>query len=491
MISKIKTLLLEEIKTSLDGIDLYELYREMPYSFILDSTLLDHHRGRFSFMGGDPFLIFKSKNNKIEIIKDGQTTTYKGDPFNELRALMLQYRIDPDLKSNDQEPIIPFRGGAIGYFGYEMRTLIENLPSTGIDDLNLPDCYFVFMDSVMIIDHISKKKYYSKIIREEFSQNIDQMFKQEINKIKNKINALMENPYHSKMALPSFNEIKKEVFSPEIKPVISKEDYLKKILLAKNFISRGDVYEICLSQRFNQTFSGNPYQLFKELRKINPAPFSCFINFPEVKIISSSPERFLKLDGHRWAESRPIKGTRPRGQNPLHDRKLYNELLSSPKDQAENMMIVDLVRNDFGKLCLPYSIKVTELMKIEKYSTVYQMVSNIIGRLKKEYDSFDLIKACFPGGSMTGTPKIRAMEIIDQLEPIQRGIYSGSIGYLDFSGPFDLNIVIRTIFIKGKESFFNVGGAIVADSDPEEEFQETIDKALALRMALQRVGSYQ
>jgi aminodeoxychorismate synthase component I len=253
----------------------------------------------------------------------------------------------------------------------------------------------------------------------------------------------------------------------------------------KDCIAAGEVYQVCMTHRLESPLeNASAWDLYCALREINPAPFAGFLKFPEVEVVSSSPERFLKLDRDRLAESRPIKGTRPRGKTTVEDERLRNELFSSAKDRAENVMIVDLVRNDFGRVCRYGSVRVRDFLAVEPYATVFQMVSTVEGRLAEELDRFDLIRACFPGGSMTGAPKIEAMKIIDRLEPVARGIYSGAIGYLDFSGAMDLGMVIRTILVKDGQCFYHVGGGIVADSDPQAEYVETQDKARALIKAI-------
>ncbi|MCK4262328.1 aminodeoxychorismate synthase component I, partial [bacterium] len=261
------------------------------------------------------------------------------------------------------------------------------------------------------------------------------------------------------------------------------EGYLNAVRRAKDYIGKGDIYQVNLSQRFSADFSTPPYELYKRLRSINPAPFASFLNFDGVAIVGASPERFLRLRGGK-VETRPMKGTRPRGKSLEEDSKLREELLQSEKDKAELVMIVDLERNDLGKVCEYGSVQVTESRTLEPYATVFQTTATIEGRLREGKDSVDLLKATFPGGSITGAPKVRAMEIIDELEPTKRGIYTGSIGYLSFSGALDLNIVIRTFILKDGRAYFQVGGGIVADSCPEAEYEETLDKAKALFLAV-------
>jgi para-aminobenzoate synthetase component 1 len=262
------------------------------------------------------------------------------------------------------------------------------------------------------------------------------------------------------------------------------EEYIKAVDRVREYIAAGDVFQVNLSQRFEANLKVSPYELFRRLRQVNPAPFASYLNFGEVTIASASPERFLKVQGD-LVETRPIKGTRPRGRDLAEDESLAQELLHSIKDKAENVMIVDLERNDLGRVCRYGSIKVTELAILETFPTVFHLTSTVVGRLRQGESNIDLLKATFPGGSITGAPKIRAMEIIDELEPTKRSVYTGSIGYLGFDGDIDLNIVIRTFLIKKDKAYFQVGGGIVYDSNPQAEYIETLDKAKALIQALQ------
>jgi para-aminobenzoate synthetase component 1 len=268
-----------------------------------------------------------------------------------------------------------------------------------------------------------------------------------------------------------------------LKPNFTHEAYLEAVAKAREFICAGDIFQVNLSQRFETESAAPPYELYKRLRQINPAPFANYFNFDGVSVIGASPERFLKLRGD-MVETRPIKGTKPRGKTPEADRALAESLIQSRKDRAENIMIVDLERNDIGRVCRYGSVKVTELAILETYPTVFHLTSTVVGQLREGKDRIDLLKATFPGGSITGAPKVRAMEIIDELEPTRRGIYTGSLGYLGFGGDMDLNIVIRTIVIKDGKAYFQVGGAIVYDSEPESEYIETLDKGRALMRAL-------
>ncbi len=261
------------------------------------------------------------------------------------------------------------------------------------------------------------------------------------------------------------------------------QGYLRAVEAVREYIASGDIFQVNLSQRFEGDLPLPPYEIYQHLRNINPAPFAAYLDFDEVIVLSASPERFLKVEGDR-VETRPMKGTRPRGSSVAEDEALARELQSSTKDKAENVMIVDLERNDLGRVCRFGTVKVRELWTLEKYATVFQLTSCVEGRLSHDKNRIDLLKACFPGGSITGAPKVRAMEIIDELEPTRRGIYTGSIGYLSFNGAMDLNIAIRTILVKNGKVYFQVGGGIIYDSEPEAEYRETLDKAKALFQAL-------
>jgi para-aminobenzoate synthetase component 1 len=268
-----------------------------------------------------------------------------------------------------------------------------------------------------------------------------------------------------------------------LKSNFSHEEYLRAVENVREYIRAGDIFQVNLSQRFEADLSIPPYELYQRLRKINPAPFASYLDFDGVSVVGASPERFLKVQGD-WVETRPIKGTRPRGKSAAEDRALADELLASIKDRAENVMIVDLERNDLGRVCRYGTVRVTELAILETYPTVFHLTSTVKGRLCEDKDRIDLLKATFPGGSITGAPKVRAMEIIDELESTRRSVYTGSIGYLSFSGEMDLNIVIRTFLVKGGRAYFQVGGGIIYDSEPEAEYVETLDKARALIQAL-------
>jgi len=420
--------------------------------------------GRYSFIGVDPFLMIKSQGNKVTLEEDGKIKIIDGNPLDILQGKLNLYKIEREK--------IPFVGGGVGYFSYELAHLVENLPNTVIKDVNIPEMVMGFYDGIIIIDHKYDKKYIGAI---GFKENIEEI----IHKIEDSI-----KQYKNKLKVKGANEQgEKNLKDKTISSNMTKEYYLSSIKKLKKYIYSGDIYQVNFTQRFECDFEGDPIQLYKNLKSINPAPFAAYLDFGGGKIISSSPERFIRLtDG--IIETRPMKGTRPRGKSKLEDEKLKIELINSEKDRAELLMIVDLMRNDISRVAKTGSVKVTELFHLEEYATVLQMVATIKGKLKDSLSTIDIIKATFPGGSITGAPKIRAMEIIDELETTTRNIYTGSIGYIGFDGDMDMNIAIRTIILKDKKAYFQVGGGIVWDSDPHEEYEESLVKGCALVKAL-------
>ncbi len=447
----------EELRVSFSSIEAFESLRDEPHSFLLDSCIVDGKLGRYSFLGANPFLILRSKGRRVELIQGGKREYFRGNPLLSLQSILNQYQIDPLIT-------LPLPCGGVGYLSYELRHLMERLPSKALDDMNLPDCYLCFYDEMVIFDHMEERTYLASLnLPHQGSHSLKE---------------------HLMGSSPTSEEGQSLQFSEApLQSNFTKEDYIRAIEKAKDYIRAGEIYQVNLSQRFSCELPLPPWELYRRLRMLNPAPFAAYLNFDGATILSSSPERFLKVSG-RGVQTRPIKGTRPRGRTIEGDERMAKELLRSSKDRAELVMIVDLERNDLGRVCEYGSVRVTEPVVLERYSTVFHTVATIEGKLKEGKDRIDLLKATFPGGSITGAPKIRSMEIIDELEPTQRGIYTGSIGYLSFDGGMDLNIVIRTIVVKGNKLYFQVGGGIVADSDPEEEYQETLDKAKALIQAL-------
>ncbi|MBI4301563.1 MAG: aminodeoxychorismate synthase component I [Chloroflexi bacterium] len=454
--------IIEEIDTPLDAAQAFAFFQGRPYSFWLDSGMDPEKLGRYSFLGSDPFLIMRSRGQEITLIQGEGVERLVGNPFLVLRELMSRYSLEPEGPAP-----VPFLGGAVGYLSYDLASFIERLPSTAVDDLQLPECYFAFYDTVLAYDNQMDKTYIVTI------EQRDGRAKCRIEELKLRLASLP----------PSTAPVANTNLNGELTSNFTHQGYLKAVEAAKEYIKAGDIFEVNLSQRLETPLLLPPYELYRRLRRINPAPFACYLNFPEVAVVSASPERFLLRRGDT-VETRPIKGTRPRGRNQEEDIALAQELMESIKDRAEHIMIVDLERNDLGRVCLYGTVRVRELMALESYATVFHLTSTVEGKLEPGRDAIDLLLATFPGGSITGAPKVRAMEIIDELEPTKRSIYTGSIGYISFNGDLDLNIAIRTILVKEGKAYFQVGGAVVYDSDPQAEYQETLDKAKALLQAL-------
>lgn len=455
-------MIIKKIDTKLNSFEIYSIFKNKNRSFFLDSGMDTEKLGKYSFIGFDPIEEVECKDYKITLTKENKTSILKGDPFEELKNIMDRYK----LKYNGE---IPFIGGAVGTFSYDLCHYIEKLPRNAVDDVNFPDLSLGIFDGIIAIDHQKQETYIIAIGFKEDPKDIVKRIETQI--IENEKKGIVIELIESKIK-PDFNS-----------NFCSKESYKDSIEKVRSYIETGDVYQVNLTQRFESKIDITPFELYAKLRHINPAPFASYMDLGEFKIVSSSPERFIKIkDG--IIETRPIKGTINRGTTPEEDKKNREQLCNSEKDKAELLMIVDLERNDLSKVAKIGTVKVTELFHLEEYSTVYHLVSTVKAEIKKGVDSVDCIKATFPGGSITGAPKIRSMEVIDELEPTQRNIYTGAIGYIGFNGDTDLNIVIRTVLCKENKVYFQVGGGITWDSDPELEYQETLHKAKAMMDAI-------
>ncbi|HWR43333.1 aminodeoxychorismate synthase component I [Sporomusa sp.] len=461
------TPIIREITIALPAAEVFALFAQQPYSVFLDSGVDTSGMGRYSFIARDPFLLFSSKGQTIHIEDKSGRRTFDGNPFDELKRLLTIY------KTQKLPGLPPLTGGIIGYFGYDMGYLLEIIPGLSTDDLNNPDCFFGFYDTVLIFDHHTGTAYIASTGFPE--QNELARCKRAEARIDELAGLIAEAK-----PLP---EPKPQIPEGEYQSNFTREGHCAMVQQGIDYIAAGDIFQVNLTQRFNAKVTVPPYELYRYLRHINPAPFASYLNFGEVIVASASPERYL-LVTDKMVETRPIKGTRPRGNDPESDRMLREELLASEKDRAELVMIIDLERNDLGRVCEFGSVRVPDLIRLEQYATVFHLVSTVVGKLAEGKDIIDLVSASFPGGSITGAPKVRAMEIIDELESVRRSIYTGSIGYIDFNGDADLNIVIRTFIIKGDRAYYQVGGGIIADSVPELEYEESLDKARALMRAL-------
>jgi para-aminobenzoate synthetase component 1 len=464
--------LIEEIPTPLAAHEAFEPFHGYRYSFFLDSGMDPQRLGRYSFIGNDPFLVMTSRGNQVTLMRQDEQQIERGNPFDVLGRLLETYRLD-----SFPAPI-PFWGGAVGYLSYDLCHFVERLPSTAIDDLQLPESYFAFYDAILAFDNLEGKAYIVSTGFPELGESRRlKRAKVRLEQIKGWLSS--SSPPTPEADFRSAEGKAKAVLKSNFTP----EGYMKAVDRVREYIAAGDVFQVNISQRFETDLTTPPYELYRRLRQINPAPFASYLNFDEVTIVSASPERFLRVDGD-WVETRPIKGTRPRGKDSVADAMLAEELTQSSKDRAENVMIVDLERNDLGRVCQYGTVRVTELAILETFPTVFHLTSTVVGRLCSNKNRIDLLKATFPGGSITGAPKVRAMEIIDELEPTRRSVYTGAIGYLSFGNSLDLNIVIRTFLIKDGKAYFQVGGAIIYDSNAEAEYVETLDKAKALIQAL-------
>jgi len=483
MVIKNRYPLIEEVFTPLTASELFELIKDRPYSFFLDSGMDPQRLGRYSFLGSEPFLVMNSRGSEINLIRGQEHEVQHGNPFDALGKLLEVYKLD-----HCPAPV-SFLGGAVGYFSYDLCHFIERLPSTAIDDLKLPGSYFAFYDTIVAFDHLEGKVYLVATGFPEMEEG--QRLRRARMRLEEMKDWLHATSPSQEASLPRRERLGEGEFQPAqenreilIKSNFTPEEYVKAVNKVREYIAAGDVFQVNLSQRFEADLKIPPYELYKRLRIVNPAPFASYLNFPGVAIVSASPERFLKVQGD-LVETRPIKGTRPRGRDPVEDERLAHELIHSAKDRAENLMIVDLERNDLGRVCHYGTVKVTELAILETFPTVFHLTSTVMGRLRRGKSNIDLLKATFPGGSITGAPKVRAMEIIDEMEPTKRSVYTGSVGYLSFNEDMDINIVIRTFLIKEGKAYFQVGGGIIYDSDSEAEYMETLDKAKALIRALQ------
>lgn len=442
---------IKEISTRLNPLEIYNIFKEEKNNIFLDSSKEDKSLSKYSFIGLNPFLNFYSSGNKSYI--NGKEMS--GEPFNVLEGLIKKYEIKIESE-------IPLLAGSMGYISYDTGRILEELPNTALEDFQIPDMKFIFYNNIIIFDIINNKVFITDLgIENNRIREIEDRISYGTNVIEEEVKS-SNNKFYSNF---------------------TKEEYKNSVKNLKDYISCGDVYIANMTQRFYCNNNEDSFEIYKKLRTINKAPFSSFMNFEDFQIISSSPERFIQIKGHH-VHTRPIKGTRPRGYNEKTDYENKEELLNSEKDKAELLMVVDLERNDLSKVCKPHSVKVTELFKLEEYATVFHLVSTIEGVLKENISTVRCIKECFPGGSITGTPKIRAMEIIEELEGLKRNIYTGSIGYFDFRGNADFNIVIRTIVKKNNKAYFGVGGGITCESVEEEEYNETLDKAKALMRVL-------
>ncbi len=464
----------EERAPALDPARLYKSwFEDKPDSFLFESGKGENPTARFSIMG--------ASNGQRALVKcphKEPSGNGSSGPDNALQQTLDRLSQDQTGQAFDYVP--HFWGGWVGYLAYETGRVFEDLPLKNVGEPDLPDVYFVQADRVVVYDHENEILKYIIAASTE-KENGYQVCLDEINAFWTWFHDEFTNQLEG-------DEVEKLYCADSsngssLKSNLTQSEYVKIVNRAKTYIAEGDIYQANLAQRFVGDYTGEPFDLFLKLRALNPSPFSGYLKFDDFAIVSSSPERLFRVDGSDL-ETRPIAGTRPRGATPEADQRLSAELFLSAKEKAEHLMLVDLERNDMGRVCRFGTVEVTEFMALEQYSHVSHIVSNVRGQLKPQTAPTDIIKALFPGGTITGCPKIRCMEIIDELEPHRRGPYSGSFGYIGFGPYMDFNIVIRTILVKNGKAYFHVGAGIVADSIPEKEYQETLDKAAAMMHVL-------
>ncbi len=468
--------------------------REARYSFLLESVEGGETIARYTFAGANPVEVFRARGRECSLESQGagpglapRTATRRGmqirenfigNPIEELRRLTKRFH---PVRVPGLPPLI---SGAIGYCAYDMVRLIERIPATGRDDLGLDDCVMMFYLGLLVFDHVQHRLW---IIRNVFTEGGAPGTRSEKSALREKYDSAVREIERTRrlleQPLPAQRRPKRHR-GLRFRSNMSKQHFVAGVRKAKAYIRAGDIFQVVPSQRFSADISADPFEIYRALRVVNPSPYLCFLRLDDVSVVCSSPEMLVKVQG-RDAFYSPIAGTEPRGRDEREDRALEAKLRADPKERAEHIMLVDLGRNDLGRVCEYGSVKVERLMFVERYSHVMHLVSTLRGKLREGVDCFDALMACFPAGTLSGAPKIRAMEIIDELEPTRRGIYAGAILYLDFSGNLDSCIALRTLVAKNGRAYVQAGSGIVADSVPEREFQESVNKARALVTAVE------
>jgi aminodeoxychorismate synthase component I len=469
-----------------------EALRPRGHASLLESARVSERTGRYSFVTAEPYLIFRSQGENVELClpatpagKYGRRATVNKKPLLKLRELLSNYRTERI------EGLPPFTGGAVGFFSYDFVRQFEAVPQQAKRDLDIPEAYFVFVDLVVAFDHIQNRSWIivNPGAREQemgFRRPDPDQWERLYDEAAARLSATKEELRARSQQVPSAASGTGSG-QMHLEPNMPREDFEAMVLRCKEYIAAGDIYQANLSQRFTADIGAvDPLHLYQVLRGINPSPFAAFLDFEGLQLVSSSPERLVRLV-KGVADTRPIAGTRRRGSDSTETRGLSAELLTNEKERAEHIMLLDLERSDLGRVCDYGTVLVDELMVVEDYSHVIHIVSNVRGTLSPGKDACDLIRAVFPGGTITGVPKVRCMEIIDELEPVARGPYTGSIGYLANTGDMDMNIIIRTFVVKDQQAHVQVGAGIVADSVPQREYEETLEKAEALKRAIEQL----
>jgi len=441
------------------------------YGFLLESIEGGEKWGRYTFLGSSPAVVIRGRDNWVEIVEGGEVDRFEvSDPLNYIRDYMARYQ-------PVEVPGIPrFFGGAVGYLGYDAVRHFEALPDKNPCGIDTYDAYFIITDTILIFDSLSQKIKVVSNAHLDGNTPPDAAYAEAIAKIEGIIGRL-KKPL---AATPKAPAAAKASLASNVK----REEFESWVTRAKEYVRTGDIIQVVLSQRFSGELSVDPFDIYRALRTLNPSPYMFFLRLDETLVVGASPEVMVRKEGE-LVELRPIAGTRPRGASPAADEELANDLLADPKERAEHVMLVDLGRNDLGRVCKTGSVKVSELMVVERYSHVMHIVSNVQGELSPEHDAFDVVRATFPAGTLSGAPKVRAMEIIDELEGVRREVYGGAVGYFSYSGNMDMAIAIRTLVVKDGKVHLQAGAGIVADSDPAAEYLETVNKAKAVVKAIE------
>ncbi|HHP1117381.1 aminodeoxychorismate synthase component I [Bacillus cereus group sp. MYBK163-2] len=445
-------------------LDFFKQYKFLSQGKSQHILLESGRGGRYNIVGLNPVAVIRGKDETLHISESGKETIKRGNPLDLMQEYMEQWKTD----YNPEYP--PFQGGAIGYFSYDCIRYIEKLPSLAEDDINIPDIFFLLFDDVFVYDQKEQVLWVITHYVDKYEEA-----KERLNEWKS-------------LWMTEAPEVTVPFESPEKKSeavAFTEAGFMKAVECIQEYIGAGDVFQVNLSTRQERTLQTHPLEIYTSLREINPSPYMGYLELGDFQIVSGSPELLIKKQGTE-VSTRPIAGTRSRGADEQEDEELARELIENEKERAEHVMLVDLERNDLGRVCKYGTVEVDEFMVIEKYSHVMHIVSNVRGEVEEDKDAFDLVKAVFPGGTITGAPKIRTMEIIEELEPVRRGIYTGSIGWIGYSGDTELNIVIRTLLAKDGKAHVQAGAGIVIDSNPENEYKESLKKAIALWSAKER-----
>jgi len=444
-----------------------------PEAFLLESVERGERIGRYSFLGARPYMQIRARGQEVEIRHGKRIELRQGKVLETLKQLLREHRpvTVPGLP--------PFTAGAVGYFAYDTIRQFEDIGQHAKDDLSLPDCTLMFFDRLLAFDHLQHKIHIiasADVTREKPRQAYDRALA-DIENLETKLAAGLRAVHWRKANARPLAKL-------QVRSSTSQRRYVQSVERCKEYIAAGDIFQVVLSQRLEFTPGVAPFDIYRSLRAVNPSPYLYFLRMGETQVVGSSPEMLLRVSG-RKLEYRPIAGTRPRGRDEAEDERLEKAMLADEKERAEHVMLVDLGRNDLGRVSEYGSVQVRDLMYVERYSHVMHIVSALEGKLREGLDALDAFAACFPAGTLSGAPKVRAMQIIEELEPVRRSIYGGSVLYADFAGNLDSCIAIRTMLMQGKKAYLQAGGGIVADSDPQREFEESMNKAKAVLRAVE------